>query len=73
VGSAGGISWFMLFIVRASGGGGDASILMHKVDESVIVFIEDPPNSGDSFPQICLGGVLQWVVRYIMLKETSLR
>ena len=63
VGSAGGISWFMPLVVRAGGGGGDASISTRKVDESVIVFIEDLLDLGDSFPQICLGGVLRWVVK----------
>ena len=56
----------MPLVVRAGGGGGgggDASISMHKVDESMIVFIEDLLDLGDSFPQIRLGGVLRWVVK----------
>ena len=56
-GSAGAVSWFMLLVVGASGG--DVSILMCKVDESVIVFIEDLLDLGDSFPQICLRGVMK--------------
>jgi hypothetical protein len=54
----------MPLVVRAGGGGGgDASISTHKVDESMIVFIEDLLDLGDSFPQIRLGGVLRWVVK----------
>jgi len=52
----------MLLIVRA-GGGGDVSISMHKVDGSMIGFIEDLLDLGDSFPQIRLGGVSWWVVK----------
>jgi hypothetical protein len=51
----------MPLVVRAGGGGGggggDTSISTHKVDESMIVFIEDLLDLGDSFPQIRLGGV----------------
>lgn len=65
MGSAGGVSWFMPLVVRAGGGGGggDTSISTHKVDESMIVFIEDLLDLGDSFPQIRLGGVLRWVMK----------
>jgi hypothetical protein len=55
----------MPLVVRA-GGGGDVSISTRKVDESVIVFIEDLLDLGDSLPQrlmIRLGGVLRWVVK----------